>query len=50
MTDGKPELERKLARYRQLLREYPDGPTGETIREIIDELERQLREIDEAAE
>ena len=39
----KLELERKLRRYRELLREFPDGPTNETIRDLIEELEKELR-------
>ena len=41
----KLELQRKLERYGELLRSF--GPTGETIREYITELERQLRVLDE---
>jgi hypothetical protein len=36
------ELEQKLAWYRELAREYPDGEIALVIRDFIDELERQI--------
>lgn len=42
MEDGKPEIERKLKRYRELLREFPNGPTNDSIRDLIEELEKEL--------
>jgi hypothetical protein len=36
------ELEQKLARYRELAREYPDGEIALVIRDFIEELERQI--------
>ena len=43
-TDGeKLALERKLANYRELAREFPDGQINEVLRDCIGELEQQLR-------
>jgi hypothetical protein len=39
------KLEIQLANYRALAREFPDGPTNAMIRDMIEELERQLREF-----
>jgi hypothetical protein len=36
-------LERKLANYRELAREFPDEQLGQVIRDVIEELEQQLR-------
>jgi hypothetical protein len=36
------ELEQKLAWYRELAREYPDGEIALVIRDFIEELERQI--------
>jgi hypothetical protein len=36
-------LERKLANYRELAREFPDEQIGQVIRDCIEELEQQLR-------
>jgi hypothetical protein len=36
----------RLERYRELLRQFPDGPTSETIRDYIADLEQQLRALD----
>ena len=33
----------RLERYRELLRQFPDAPTSETIRDYIADLEQQLR-------
>ena len=35
-------LERKLANYRELAREFPEGHLTEVLRDLIAELERQL--------
>jgi uncharacterized membrane protein YccC len=44
--DEKRELERKLARYRELLVEFPDGDIAGVLQDLIDELEQQLRSLD----
>ena len=36
-------LERKLANYRELAREFPDEQIDQVIRDCIEELEQQLR-------
>jgi hypothetical protein len=36
----------RLERYRELLRQYPDAPTSETVRDYIADLEQQLRALD----
>ena len=36
------ELERKLASYREMAREFPDGPIADAIRDFIEELEREI--------
>jgi hypothetical protein len=36
------ELERKLASYRELACEFPDGPIADAIRDFIEELEREI--------
>jgi hypothetical protein len=36
------ELERKLASYRELAREFPDGPIADVIRDFIEELEWEI--------
>jgi len=41
------EVRVKLERYRELLREFPDGPTGEMLQEYIADLEQQLRDLGE---
>lgn len=42
------QLEMKIMRYRQLARQaVPDNVTRQRIEELIAELERKLREIDE---
>jgi len=46
MENGKRELEQKLQRYRELLREFPDGPTNDTIRDLIEEMEKELRDLE----
>jgi Zn-dependent M32 family carboxypeptidase len=43
MQGEKRELESKIERYRELLREYSEGPTHDTIVELIEELEEELR-------
>jgi len=42
----KLELERKLANYRELAREFPDGEIALVIRDFIEELERQIRSLE----
>jgi len=37
------ELERKLANYRSLAREFPDGEIALVIRDFIEHLEQQIR-------
>lgn len=39
------ELERKLANYRALEREFPDGEIALVIRDFIEELERTIRSL-----
>jgi Ca2+-binding EF-hand superfamily protein len=46
MKDGQRELEGQLQRYRDLLREFPQGPTNATIRDLIEELEQKLRALE----
>jgi hypothetical protein len=41
------ELEMKIMKYRALARDAPDEVTRGRIETLIDELEQQLREIDE---
>jgi hypothetical protein len=36
-------LERKLANYRELAREFPDGQINVVLRDCIGELEQQVR-------
>jgi hypothetical protein len=36
----------RLERYRELLRQFPDGPTSETICDYIADMERRLRDLD----
>ena len=40
------ELERKIERTRDLLREYPDGPISDTLQDYIADLEQQLRDME----
>ena len=40
-------IAREIEVYRELLREFPDGPASETIRELIAELEKELRALKE---
>jgi hypothetical protein len=47
-TSRKLELERKIANYRDLMREFPDGQIAEVIRDFIEELERELRSLKKA--
>ena len=42
----KLELQRKLERYRELLREFPKGATNETLMDYIADLEQQLFAVD----
>jgi hypothetical protein len=39
-------LEKKLARYQRLVREYPEGETARNIRDLIAELERRIRALE----
>jgi hypothetical protein len=39
----KPTLEVKIANYRELAREFPDGLINEALRDFIEDLELQLR-------
>jgi hypothetical protein len=43
----KLELERSLARYRELAREFPEGPIVELVRDLIEDLEQRLRSLNE---
>jgi hypothetical protein len=43
----KAEIEQKLARYRELAREFPTGPMAELIRDLEAELVEQLRALEE---
>lgn len=43
----KRELQAKLEHYYGLLRAFPVGPMAETIRDLIAELEQQLRDVEE---
>jgi hypothetical protein len=40
------ELERKLANYQALAREFPDGEIALVIRDFIEDLERQIRSLE----
>jgi hypothetical protein len=42
----KPELEAKLARYRELARQHFDAVSVANMRLATDELERQIRDLD----
>lgn len=42
----KQQLQRKIERCRDLLREYPDGPINQTMRDYIVELEQQLHDLE----
>jgi hypothetical protein len=42
----KRQLERKIARYRELLVEFPDGDIADVLQDLIDELEQQLRSLE----
>jgi Zn-dependent M32 family carboxypeptidase len=39
-------IEHEIEVYRALLREFPDGATNATIRDLIAELEQELRALD----
>jgi hypothetical protein len=43
----KEELRDKLARYESLARQFQDSATGENIRKAIEDLQRQLRALDQ---
>jgi hypothetical protein len=40
--DERRELERQLARYRELALEFPTGPINDVLRDLIGDLERQI--------
>jgi hypothetical protein len=42
----KRAIEREIETYRALLREFPDGATSAPVRDLIAELERELRALD----
>jgi hypothetical protein len=42
----KVAIAEKLARCRRLARDYPSGITAKNLRELTDELERELRALD----
>jgi hypothetical protein len=42
----KLELEAKLARCRELVREFPDGSIAAMIRDLEDELRQQIRKLE----
>jgi hypothetical protein len=42
----KQEIETKLASCRELMGEFPDGPTAQMIHEIEDELREQIRKLE----
>lgn len=44
-ADTKQELEAKLARYRDLARQYRDVVSVANMRRATDELEQQIREL-----
>jgi hypothetical protein len=47
-TNGRVELEMKILRYRKLARQIPTDPeTAQRIKELIDDLERELKAINE---
>jgi hypothetical protein len=45
MESEREQLQRKLRSYRDLLRQFPDGPTNGTIRHLIAELEQELHAL-----
>jgi hypothetical protein len=47
MSQQKQEIEEMLARCRQLLADYPDGPTAKHLRELEADLQAQLRVLDQ---
>ena len=42
----KVELQRRLARCRELACEFPTGPTADMIRELQEELMTQIRKLE----
>jgi len=42
----KQELRDKLARCDRLAREFPDGITNKNLRDLVAELEQQVRDLD----
>jgi hypothetical protein len=39
------ELERKIANYRELAREFPDGDIAALVRDLIEDLEEQITSL-----
>jgi hypothetical protein len=42
----KLELEARLAKCRELVREFPDGAIPQMLRDLEDDLREQIRELD----
>jgi hypothetical protein len=42
----KQELELRLERCRRLAREFPDGITGQNLRDLAAEIERQIQQLE----
>ena len=47
MDQRKQEIEEKLARCRQMQADYREGPTAKHLRELEEELQAQLRVLDQ---
>ena len=45
-NESRAELNRRLAKWQELAREYPTGPTAEIIREMQDEIAERIRKLD----
>ena len=45
-ADEKRKLETQLVRYHELLREFPEGPIADTLRDLIEELRQEIRELE----
>jgi hypothetical protein len=46
-TQEKQEIETKLARCRELAKEFPDGPTAQMIRDMEEEFRQQIRNLEQ---
>jgi hypothetical protein len=46
MPPTRAELKVRLAKCRELLREFPDGAIPQMIHDLEDELREQIRELD----